>query len=252
MTGYAFLLRFSLPTAFVAAAGVAMLVHPQSPAMANGTGAIDQTWANAAQRADAEERGRVVFSAHCASCHGEDLKGQQASHTPDLTDAFWLLGGADDEAFQIHPSDVELIVRNGIRSETPNARLAVPMPGRDDPASAFRNLSDAQVEDLVSYVTWISGQGGDRDGARRGKEIFGNEGTCYDCHGDDGIGDSSIGASDLTAPKQWLYGAAPADIRETILKGRGGVSPAYAGKLSEGDIRDVSIYVYAAAGGYDF
>src|SRR2546423_11442939 len=39
--------------------------------------------------------GRKVYDEHCASCHGDDLKGIPEQHTPDLTDAEWRFSGDD-------------------------------------------------------------------------------------------------------------------------------------------------------------
>jgi len=43
--------------------------------------------------ADQATAGKEVFAANCASCHGEDAKGNQEMGAPDLTDAFWIYGG---------------------------------------------------------------------------------------------------------------------------------------------------------------
>lgn len=50
------------------------------------------------QQADAAqaEAGAKVFADNCASCHGEDAKGNKDMGAPNLTDAIWLYGG--DEA----------------------------------------------------------------------------------------------------------------------------------------------------------
>jgi cytochrome c oxidase cbb3-type subunit 3 len=47
------------------------------------------------QQADrpAVERALPVFSANCASCHGEDGRGGKREGAPNLTDAEWLYGG---------------------------------------------------------------------------------------------------------------------------------------------------------------
>src|SRR5215467_7778717 len=42
--------------------------------------------------------GREVFAQHCASCHGDDLKGRRDHHTPDLTDDVWRFSGDDLES----------------------------------------------------------------------------------------------------------------------------------------------------------
>jgi cytochrome c oxidase cbb3-type subunit 3 len=38
-------------------------------------------------------RGRELYTAHCAVCHGTDGKGSPALGAPDLTDDVWLYGG---------------------------------------------------------------------------------------------------------------------------------------------------------------
>src|SRR4051812_36846438 len=38
----------------------------------------------------ASANGETAFQAHCASCHGRDMKGSQTRGVPDLTDAIWL------------------------------------------------------------------------------------------------------------------------------------------------------------------
>lgn len=37
--------------------------------------------------------GKELFAANCASCHGEDAKGNTEMGAPNLTDAFWIYGG---------------------------------------------------------------------------------------------------------------------------------------------------------------
>src|SRR4029077_18626092 len=68
--------------------------------------------------------GRTVYDKNSASCHIEDLKGTQAAHAPDLTDADWRFSGDDLASGGITKlaSDVEWTVRYGVRSGSPNAR----------------------------------------------------------------------------------------------------------------------------------
>lgn len=44
-------------------------------------------------QAKAVEAGRAVFAANCASCHGDEGKGNPELGAPDLTDNVWLYGG---------------------------------------------------------------------------------------------------------------------------------------------------------------
>lgn len=212
----------------------------------------NQAWDDPALRSAAETRGRDVFAEHCASCHGEDLKGMSSAHTPDLTDDYWLFGGEDLDTFQIHPSDVELTVRYGVRSGHAKARELSSMPTWQAIAAKSEGLSAADMDDVTEYVLHLSGQQADLTAALRGKKLFGGKATCFDCHASDAKGDSSIGAPDLTRPATWVYGTDRAAIRASIAEGRAGEMPAFTGTLSDRQIADVSIYVLGKAGGRDF
>lgn len=43
--------------------------------------------------ADKVEAGKALFAANCASCHGENAKGNPEVGAPDLTDPGWIYGG---------------------------------------------------------------------------------------------------------------------------------------------------------------
>ena len=43
------------------------------------------------------EPGAAVFAENCASCHGEDARGNRELGAPDLTDAIWLRGSSEAE-----------------------------------------------------------------------------------------------------------------------------------------------------------
>jgi cytochrome c oxidase cbb3-type subunit 3 len=205
--------------------------------------------------------GRKVYENHCADCHGADLKGLRDQHTPDLTDAEWRFSGDDlpSGGATKFPSDVEWTVRYGIRSEHPNARGAEVNMLAYDPQ--YRNEEDKkdfgdgwfltldEIDDVVEYVLDINGRPADRARAARGGVLFqdGAKGNCYDCHGEDGAGIDTFGSTNLTRPDLYLYGADRASIRESIVKGRRGVMPAFEGVLKPEEIKAVSVYVFSRA-----
>jgi cytochrome c oxidase cbb3-type subunit III len=211
--------------------------------------------------AQAMKLGRKVYEEHCAECHGADLKGIPARHTPDLTDAEWRFSGDDFESggLKKFPSDVEWTVRYGIRSEHPNTRGAEADMLAYDPQ--YRNEEDKQdfgdgwfltleeIDDVVEYVLQISGQQANAAKAARGDALFhdGAKGNCYDCHGDDGTGIDTIGSSNLTKRHLYLYGSDRASIRESIVKGRRGVMPAFEDRLKPEEIKAVSVFVFSHA-----
>ena len=198
------------------------------------------------------ERGAAVYAAHCASCHGADLKGVTGTHAPDLTDDYWLFGGDDLDSFKVHPADVQAVVRHGLRTGRDGARTASDMPGWAAIVAKSEGLAPGDADDLTEYVLHISGQPSDETAALRGKRLFNGKGTCFDCHASDAKGDSSIGAPDLTRPAVWIYGRDRAAIRASIVEGRAAAMPAFAEVLSEEDIAAVSLYVHGKAAGHDF
>jgi cytochrome c oxidase cbb3-type subunit 3 len=203
----------------------------------------DAMWRDPQLRPAALELGARVFAKDCASCHGADLKGLPAQHTPDLTDAHWLHGGDDIDAFVIHPADVEKTILHGIHTSDPLSRNLAEMPVR----GVGHELDAQEIGDVADYVLKLSHQPFDGARAVRGRAVYEGEGGCFDCHTVDGIGDAAIGAVDLTLPKTWLYGRDRAAIIDTVTRGRRGVSPAFAGKIAPVEIRAASVFVLSKA-----
>jgi cytochrome c oxidase cbb3-type subunit 3 len=205
--------------------------------------------------------GLEVYNKNCASCHGADLKGVPAQHTPDLTDANWRFAGDDLESAGVtkFPSDVEWTVRYGIRSGHPNARgleadmVALdPQYRNEEDTKEFGNtrfLTQDEIADVAEYVLKIGGQEADAAKAARGNVLFhdGTKGNCYDCHEEDGTGNPPLGSTNLTRKELYLYGSDRASILESITRGRHGIMPAFEGKLKPEEIRAVSVYVFARA-----
>ena len=85
-----------------------------------------------------------------------------------------------------------------------------------------------------------------QEAAGRGGKIFAD--NCAPCHGAEGKGNQALGAPDLT-DELWLYGGDKATIAETIMRGRGGVMPAWATRLDPETIKELAVYVHSLGGG---
>ena len=172
-------------------------------------------------------RGGAVFRAQCSQCHGSGAAG--ALGYPNLLDDDWLWGGSVEE--------IEYTVAHGIRNETDWDARYSEMP-------AFGELLEAEeIETLADHVLAMS-TGATPDGA--GAVLF--EENCASCHGETGLGDREQGAPNLT-DAIWLYGSDREAVLKTITEARFGVMPAWGQRLSEADVRAVSLYVHGLGGG---
>ncbi len=165
----------------------------------------------------ATEMGKRIFVNTCFGCHGSDARGNPGY--PNLTDKDWLYGGT--------PSNIEQSILNG--------RNGV-MPGFS------ASLSAEQIDGLVQYVGKLSGHPVDETKAAIGKMAFDQQ--CFVCHGNDGRGNQTMGAPNLT-DNIWLYGGSSTTIAETIRKGRSGSMPAHSELLGKEKIHLVAAYVYS-------
>jgi cytochrome c oxidase cbb3-type subunit 3 len=205
--------------------------------------------------------GREIYKDECASCHGDDLKGRPDHHTPDLTDADWRFSGDDLPSGGLvkRPSDVEWTVRYGIRSDHPYTRgtegamLAFnPQYRTTDDTKDYGTdeyLNAAEIDEVAEFVLQLGNQKFDAAKALRGQALFFNnaKGNCFDCHSEDGTGNDTIGSTNLTKTRLYLYGSDRASIVESITKGRHGFMPAFDDKLKPEEIKAVSVYVFSQA-----
>jgi len=236
-----------LAAAFVAAlAGAAWLIHDARLA-ARLVGGDPEAIASDRRLLEAgAARGRSVYGAHCAGCHGAAGKGDRAVGAPDLTDADWLYGSG-------RVSDIEKVAAHGIRAHDPRSwNLAVmPAYGQATPSVTERvpPLAPGEIAAVADYLLSLAGRPVDPLSARQGQAIYAGKGGCYDCHTNDAKGDAAIGAPDLT-DATWLYGdGGRAAVIYSITHGRQGMCPAQAGRLSPLRLREVSLYVYALSHG---
>ena len=180
----------------------------------------------------ARARGKTVFGDNCAPCHGSGATGSKGF--PNLNDDDWLWGGTLDQIMQT--------IQYGARSGNPKAH--------EGQMLAFGKegvLKQDQVVTAANYVRSLSGLS-TRPGydAAAGAKIFAE--NCVACHGEKGQGNPELGAPNLT-DKIWLYGSDEATLIETITNGRGGVMPAWEGRLDPATIKAMAVYVHSLGGG---
>jgi len=175
--------------------------------------------------------GQSIFGDNCATCHGAG--GQGNVGFPNLADDDWLWGGA--------LGDIQTTIHYGIRSDHPQTRLNQMLAYGESGA-----LSGEQISDVVEHVMTISGREANAAAAARGAAVF--EVQCASCHGADGKGNKALGAPNLT-DGIWLYGGERTEIQQTIYSGRGGVMPAWTGRLSEEQMTALAVYVHSLGGG---
>lgn len=161
--------------------------------------------------------GKRLFENNCAVCHGADAKG--AVGFPSLTDNDWLYGGSADA--------IVTSISKGRRGMMPPMIAAIG--------------GQQAVKQVANYVLTLSGQPADTALAKKGEPKF--KQFCAACHGVNGKGNQLLGAPNLT-DNIWLYGGTLKAIEQTITKGRAGVMPAQADKLSPAKIHLLAGYIY--------
>lgn len=175
-------------------------------------------------------RGGAVFRAQCSQCHGSGAAG--AVGYPNLLDNDWLWGG-----------DIENIaysVRHGIRNTTDWDARYSEMP-------AFGEmLEKPEIDAVVEHVISLSMTDFDAGMAATGAAVFAE--NCVSCHGDNAEGSRELGAPNL-ADAIWLYGGDRDTLYESVYNARFGVMPAWGQRLTETDVRAVSVYVHSLGGG---
>jgi cytochrome c oxidase cbb3-type subunit 3 len=173
----------------------------------------------------------AAFQTNCGPCHGRGAQG--FTGYPNLNDDDWLWGGT---IFDLHKT-----ISNGVRSDHKETRASqMPRYGLD------KLMDDAQINDAAEFVLSLTGRSSDPTAVGRGQKVFAEQ--CASCHGPEGKGQQEQGAPNLT-DDIWLYGGTKPAIVESIRTGRGGMMPAWAGRLDPVTIKALTVYVHSLGGG---
>jgi len=101
---------------------------------------------------------------------------------------------------------------------------------------------------VVNFVMSLSGTPQDAAMVDAGAVVY--EDNCSSCHMEDGKGERSQGAPNLTNAI-WLYGGDEATVTATVTYSRFGVMPAWGRRLSAADVNAVAAYGHQLGGGED-
>ena len=193
---------------------------------------VDEIAADPDLRDFARAGGRAAFGENCAPCHALGGAGRPGGF-PVLADDDWLWGGTLD--------DIHATITHGVRQDDPDTRNNV-MPN----FGADAVLTPGQIDDVAEFVLRLSDRADDATAADRGSTVFAE--NCAACHGDDGKGQTAMGAPDLT-DAIWLYGGDKASIVKQVAKPAMGQMPAWNKRLRPETIKMLAIYVHDLGGG---
>ena len=163
----------------------------------------------------AMDSARRIFTQNCAMCHGPQGEGQ-AFAFPNLRDRDWQWGSSEEAIMQS--------IRQG--------RKAI-MIGWE---SALGKEGVSQVSDYVLSLANKDNSSVQTPGA----ELY--QQYCVACHGQQGEGNSVLGAPNL-ADAVWLYGGTKEDIWTTVAHGRNGIMPAFEHRLDEAQIKMLAAWL---------
>jgi cytochrome c oxidase cbb3-type subunit 3 len=170
---------------------------------------------------------RTLFGDNCAACHGRNATGQLGF--PNLTAGSRIWGG--------NPDTIAETIRVGVNSAHPKTRTSQMLAfGRD------QIIPPKDIDNVVSYVRSLSTVVNDTSpqAIQAGTIVFGA--NCASCHGNEGKGNTELGAPDLT-DAVWIYGGDTQSIYNSVWSGRQGHMPTWEGRLSPLDRKILTLYV---------
>jgi len=191
---------------------------------------VQQIDADPALREFAIAGGASAFKVNCAPCHGSGASGGPGF--PNLNDDDWLWGGDLDA--------IKNTIAHGIRFDADGETHVSEMP-------AFKDILDpVQTKQVAAYVWGLTNTPSDESLAQSGKQLFVD--NCAACHGEDGKGKIEMGAPNL-ADAIWLKGSGESAIARQVAAPRHGVMPAWATRLGDTAVKELTVFVHSLGGG---
>lgn len=177
-------------------------------------------------------QGRSSFRENCGPCHGAGGGGAQGY--PNLNDNDWLWGGSLEQ--------IKQTIEFGVRSGHAKAHESqMPAFGKDG------MLKRDEIVNVANYVRSLALlETRPKADLEAGKKIFAD--NCAVCHGPEGKGNKELGAPNLT-DGIWLFGSDEDALVDVISNSRGGVMPAWAGRMDPMTIKALTFYVHSLGGG---
>jgi cytochrome c oxidase cbb3-type subunit 3 len=185
----------------------------------------------------AEKTSKVLFGDYCAACHGSGGAGNP--DYPVLADDDWLFGGS--------PATIQKTLIQGRKGNMP----------------AYGHLGDEKIGQIADYLVALSQGKGNEGSVSAGKSLFMMSG-CAGCHGPAGqpmkMMRDFMGAANLAdGIRRFSAGDLKASYVRTIAGGvnqgtdpnktRLAVMPSFKGRLSDTDIKRLTVYVHRLGGG---
>ena len=175
--------------------------------------------------------GKEVFTKNCGSCHTLADAGSKGELGPNLDDAFGpaRAQGFDDSTF----------------FEIALEQMRIPAPPMPDFDEGKTKLSETELRNVAHYLATCAGLGEKKrrecSGPAEGPQaVF--AATCGGCH--------TLAAAGTTGTTGPNLDEAKPSLEESIrqIRNGGGGMPAFAGDLSDGEIRAIARYVVESAG----
>jgi mono/diheme cytochrome c family protein len=215
--------------------------------------------------AAAANRGRGIYAAKCAECHGVDGKGDgpAAGHLKpaprDFTAGKFKIRSTESGSLPTDGDLVAAIERGLPGTSMPGWRGLLPDPEIADVAQYIKSFSPRFASEQPVPVTLIDQTASAPEAVARGASVY-ERLQCGKCHGADGRATDTVARSfvddwgqpvsiaDLSEPWTFRGGPSPRDIYLRFRTGMSGSPmPSFKDAASDADLWDLAYYVASLA-----